>query len=221
VAGEAALSPRDRAIVEAVQTFRQLAARQIEQLFFADGSPASRSGRARRTLRRLVACRAVGRIPERSIGGWANGSQGYVYVPPRSVANIRDPHTLAIAELYVRLRTAERAGLCQLIEFEPEPTMDGHAFIPDAEVQLQVGGRTRHVFVEIDQGTESKARLVAKLAAYEAAYHSWTKPVFPRVVFTVSDDRQLARLGRVVHESTVSELFRVSLFDDIVGLLLG
>jgi hypothetical protein len=183
VPGEAQLSPRDRAIIETVRSFRQLSARHIEQLFFADGSPASRSGRARRTLRRLVARQALGRIQERSIGGWANGSQGYVYVPPRSVANIRDPHTLQIAELFVRLRTAERQGLCQLIEFEPEAKVDGHAFIPDAEVQLRVGGRRRHVFVEIDQGTESKARLAAKLAAYEAAYHSWTKPVFPRVVF--------------------------------------
>ena len=220
MAGEAHLSPRDRAIIQAVHTFRQVSSRQIEQLFFADGSEGSRGGRARRTLRRLVACQALGRIQERSIGGWANGSQGYVYVPPRSVATIRDPHSLAIAELYVRLRTAEQQGRCQLMEFEPEAKVEGYAFIPDADVQLKVGERIRHVFVEVDQGTESKARIAAKLAVYEAAYHSWAKPVFPRVIFTVADDTQVVRLGGVVAESAVSELFRVSLFDDVVELLL-
>ena len=30
-------------------------------------------------------------------------------------------HTLAVTELYVRLREAERAGTLELLEFEPEP----------------------------------------------------------------------------------------------------
>ena len=44
--------------------------------------------------------------------------------------------------------------------------------------------------------------------------------MFPRVVFTVADDKQLTRLSGVVDASAVSELFRVSLFDDVVSLLL-
>src|SRR5262249_38617373 len=85
-------SPRDRAIAEAVRTFRQLTSKQIEALFFAGGEADTRSAKTRRALRRLVAAGVIARMPERSMSGWAYGRQGYCYVPPRSGARMRDPH---------------------------------------------------------------------------------------------------------------------------------
>jgi hypothetical protein len=215
------LSPRDRAVVEAVRTFRQLTADQIVRLFFAEGEAATQRAKARRCLRRLVEAGVVGRIKERSIGGWANGSQGYCYVPPKSTARIRDPHTLDIAELYVRLRAAERRGRCEVLAYEPERRVEGFGFIPDAAVRLRVGERRRQAFVEVDNGTESKALLAAKVVAYELAYGSWDRPIFPRVIFTVADVKQHRVITQLIAESAVPQLFQACGFDEVVDLLTG
>ncbi|MFD4554445.1 replication-relaxation family protein [Streptomyces sp. NPDC058469] len=212
------LSTRDQAIIRSIHLLRQLTSTQISRLYFQDNSPVSRSANVRRSLRRLVKWQEIARIEERAIGGWASGSHGYVYVPPKSSPQIRDPHTLAVTELYVRLKEAEAAGGRQVVDYEPEARIKGMTAIPDAEIVL---GGGRWVCLEVDHSTESKSRIVAKLEAYEKAYRAWTRPTFPLVLFTTRDDYQQRMIERVIAQSRESELFVVKPFDEAVPFLLS
>lgn len=225
------LSPRDRAITEAVARLRLVSGRQLERLFFAAGDQPTTGARlARRTLQRLTERRVLTRL-ERRIGGVRAGSAGHVYgldvagqrlvafwhgeglVRSRSGLEPGTPfvrHTLAIAEHYVRLVEAERAGALELLAFSGEPDcwrrftgLGGAALTlkPDAFVLLGVGDYEERSFLEVDCGTEGRAALARKCRTYLDYYRSGAEQaahgVFPRVVWITTTERRVGLLTEV------------------------
>jgi len=225
------LSRRDQTITEMVARLRLVSGRQLERLFFADGDTTTTGARlARRALLRLTELRVLVRL-ERRIGGVRAGSAGHVYgldvAGQRLVAFWRgeglirsrtglEPgtpfvrHTLAIAEHYVRLVVAERAGVLELLAFSAEPDcwrdftgVGGTALTlkPDAFVLLGVGDYEERSFLEIDCGTEGRSALLRKCRCYLDYFRSGaeqaTSGVFPRVVWITTTERRVALLTEV------------------------
>jgi hypothetical protein len=149
------LSDRDRLIVEAVTVFKQLTGTQIERLFFADGAAPSRTGKRNRALRRLVQWKEIGRIEERALGGWNRGSHGYVYIPMGHDPQLRDTHTLNIAELYIRLK---ETNLVEVVDYQPEADVPDLRVVPDADVRVRINGRPFHFYVEVEYAAKSDER---------------------------------------------------------------
>src|SRR5665647_1079920 len=125
------LSERDFAIIENVGRFKLATGQQIERLHFMERSPLSRSRSRQFVLKRLVEHQVLKRIGNRPIGGADGGSVSHLYAlgkagialaaitsaaPRRPYVDYRPhvAHTLAIAELYVCLVEAERAGKLKL-----------------------------------------------------------------------------------------------------------
>lgn len=206
------LSERDQAIVTTVTRYRQVTSGQILRLFFADNSPASRKARMTRTMARLHRWGHVARIP-RPVGGWSGGSDGFTYVPTTSRARTVDAHTLDIAELYVQLREAERAGDCQLLAYDPEVfahTTVGHLELkPDAYLRLKTDQGTTRYWVEVDRGTEWRHQLAGKLRRYTQAYRQWSEPTFPLVMWVVPDEQRGRLLESVIKRCEEPGLFKV------------
>lgn len=217
------LSDRDEAIVQAINDFSQLTSNQIQRLFFADGSEKCRADRARKALKRLKKWQEVIRIEERAIGGWASGSHGYVYMPPnpdvRQYRQIRDPHTLAIAEFYVCLVEAERRGLIQIADYELESKVRGLEPIPDLYMHLKRSGLHATFCIEIDKSTESRQRIEQKLRGYIKSYDTWHGEEFPQILFAVSTPRQLTMIKKAIASCQLPQLFTAADFDSAVSLL--
>jgi hypothetical protein len=117
-------------------------------------------------------------------------------------------HTLAVAELYVQLREAERAGRLELSAFLAEPaswqrTTTLGTLKPDAYALLAHSDIEDAWWLEIDQATESPATLRRKLSVYLLAAQAGVvgpHELLPRVLVTVPDTRRLETVGEMVVE---------------------
>jgi len=115
-------------------------------------------------------------------------------------------HTLAVTEVAVRLREAERVRQLEILALLPEPEcwreylgQGGQrlALKPDlwaVTVPLDQAGSCTiedHWFIEVDRGTESLATIRRKGAAYVAYWRAGTEQakhgVFPRVLWLTPD----------------------------------
>jgi len=219
---------RDRQIVEAVARLTLVSGGQLINLFFIDISNAStRSRRARRVLGRLVEQRVLDRL-ERRHGGVGGGSSAWVYALgpagrrivaywggeglPRSrsayePSSMWTAHTLAVSNLYVRLRDAERAARVELLAFDGEPAcwrrytrLGGVAGVlkPDAYIRLGVGEFEDSFFAEIDMGTERRGQLTRQHHAYREYFRAGVEQtktgIFPGVLWIVPDTQRAALL---------------------------
>ena len=239
------LDSRDWRLLRDVADFRLMTGRQLQRLHFGTGEAAARA--TRRALKRLTNRAVLVRL-SRQIGGVRAGSSGFVYAlgraghrllhsdgPPRRLYEVRDGflnHTLAIADLYVGLRTAAQGGRFELLRVEPEPLCwrrlpDGGDWLkPDLHIVLGLGEEALHSFVELDRGTEHRPTLLRKLRQYEAAYRSGTGEahvaVFPRVVWLVPDERR-AHVVRNLCRSRglTSDLHAVAVVADALSALSG
>lgn len=225
------LSPRDQAVIQTVHLLGQVSAGQLLRLHFADGSPATRGTRMRRTMTRLSEHGLVDQLPTRWIGGHGGGSGGYLYQAQGSRSRTYREHRLAIAELYVRIVEAERAGQFRLVEFACEPgsyrRIGTLELKPDAALRLSRGEARRHVFIELDRATETAAQITSKLTTYAAAERSWpTGSAFPLVLFVVShelasgEQRQIERIVGAISRHPAAELFAVCPFDGAIDHLV-
>lgn len=218
------LPERELTVLDVVARFRLVQSGQIERLFFGESTtPAAARRHCRRQLARLVELGLLRRL-ERRIGGVRAGSAGHLYTlapagrrllalsqghEAPSDRGVHEPgptfvrHTLAVTELYVRLREAERRAAVELLDYEPEPGcwrsytlasgLNGW-LKPDAYTRLAVGDWEERSFVEVDLGTEGRGALLHKLRAYLDYYRSGREQtregVFPRVaLLTVTDAR--------------------------------
>jgi len=216
----AGLSDRDRAILGDLARVRCLSARQVERLNFQEGSALTQARRSRRTLERLTRLGVLHRF-ERQIGGVRAGSAGYVYGlsalgqrlvdadGPAGGERRRSPwepstnfmaHVLAVSEVYVQLREAERRRELELLAFDAEPrswrwdsVSRSPVVKPDAFVAVGIGRYEERRFLEVDLGTESRPVLKRKAKAYVDYWDSGVEQhehgVFPRVLF-VTDSEQ-------------------------------
>jgi len=192
---DAALSDRDRQVLETVASLRLACTRQLQRLYFTGGTPRSNLRSAQRVLGKLAELRLLSRL-ERRVGGLRAGSAGHVYAlgtagqhlaggrGPAGGRLVRRPwtpalpflrHRLAISELYVRLVEASRLGEVELVGFVAEPGSwrryhGPHGSVswlkPDAFVTTVSGDYEDRWFVEVDLATESPLVLGRKCQAY-------------------------------------------------------
>ncbi len=145
-------------------------------------------------------------------------------------------HTLAVSELYVRLKEAERAGRVELLDFDAEPacwrtfTRLGGApgvLKPDAYVRLGVGEFEDSFFVEVDLGSERRGQLTRQHQAYREYFRSGVEQaktgVFPSVLWLVPDARRLALLMDIQRglPAQARRLFTAASSDRALEVLCG
>lgn len=254
VAGQ--LSDRDWLILQDVARVRLLCTRQIEKLHFTEGSALTQARRSRRSLERLHDLRLLHRF-ERRVGGSHAGSAGYIYgldTLGQRVLDTRGPaggirrrrpwepsalffnHVLAVSQLYVDLRRAERAGALELLSFDAEPAcwrtflgLGGEplALKPDAYVLVGASEFEEHVFVEMDLGSESLSVIRRKAEAYvrywQTGREQATRGVFPHVVFLVTTERRREQVVKslVGLPAEQWQLFVVAKRSDAINALRG
>ncbi len=244
------LSERDRAILVDVGALRLMSTRQIEALRFSAERHASALTAARtcrRVLNRLVRDRLLIRLQHRDVGGVWAGSSSYIYAlgpvgdrvvnDGRPRRRFREPtttfvrHTLAISDLVVSLREANRVRQLELLDVQTEPSCwrplgdHGQSMLrPDLFVRVAVGEYEYHSFIEVDLGTEGLPRLVAKCQTYRA-YHDrdieqHTHGLFPRVVWLLnSKDRSKQLIERIPRSRIRPALFSVTTIDRSLSAL--
>lgn len=247
------LDVRDMGVLHDVSRCRLMTGRQLQLLHVGGDESAARA--ARRRLARLVAWGLLVRL-ERRVGGLRAGSSGYVYTlsaaghrllhpgdyPRRRRQEVRDgfaAHTLAIADVYLRLKLAHQRGdiELQLIETEPRcwrrfQDIGGLDWLkPDLHVVIAVGDDILHSFVEVDRGTEHSPALLRKLRQYEAAYRSGSvgdrarlhyrgDSVFPRVVWLVPSETRADLVRQLCRSSGLTaDLHVVALQADALTVL--
>lgn len=229
---DAELDGRDRFLIEELSMLRLASHAQLAALLpSGDGASAASQARVnRRRLSRLAALGIFARL-DRRIGGVRAGSAGYVYylgaVGQRLVAYWRgqgfvrgrlrpEPgsrsvrHRLAVSELYVQARLAERAGTLEVLEFAAEPacwrvfsdSFGGQTILkPDAYLRLGLGVDEGRFFLEVDLGSESRAVIAKKARAYVAYFNTGVEQaehgVFPRVLFATTNERRRGALVEV------------------------
>lgn len=145
-------------------------------------------------------------------------------------------HTLAVTDLYVRLREAERAGRAELLAFDAEPAcwrrfarLGGAAGMlkPDAYIRLGVGEFEDSFFAEVDLGSERRGQLTRQHHIYGEYFRSGVEQtlagVFPSVLWIVPDARRVALLQdihRGLPEQT-RRLFTVAPSEQALAVLCG
>lgn len=220
------LNTRDIALLRDLARLRILTGSQLERLQFQDLASPNRDRARRRVLSKLIACHTVTTLA-RSIGGVRAGSSGLTYsldtagqrvlwlLDQERGQSARRPwtpgtlflaHTLAIAELYVCLREAERAGQLELPVFLAEPaawqrTASLGTIKPDAYALVAFGDIEDAWWIEVDRATESRNTLRRKLSLYLLATQAGvTGPdgITPRVLITVPDTQRLETVREIL-----------------------
>lgn len=253
------LDERERVIVEVVAKLQLMSHAQLASLLdplHPHASAASTARAIRRTLAQLTELGVLARL-ERRVGGVRAGSAGYVYylgpVGQRLVAYwegrglVRgrfrpEPggryfrHRLAVSELYVQLKLADRDGELDLLTFDAEPDcwrryLDGFGgsvlLKPDAYVAVGVGAYEERCFIEVDLGTESRAVIASKVRAYLDYFHVGIEQadhgVFPRVLLLTSNEARRSALVDVVSGLPADhwQLFTVATLDRALEVMTG
>jgi hypothetical protein len=242
------LSGRDLTVIRSVAEHRFLTARQIEALYFADhASPLAGARVCRRVLARLSQERLLKRL-QRRVGGIRAGSASFVYALGPAGSRVIDQyrrrvtepsptfldHTLAVAEAYVELVRASRAGRIELVRVDVEPACwrryvgyggSREVLKPDLYVVTGSGEFEDCWFLEIDRGTESPLTLRRKADAYEAYRRSGREQAahgaFPLVVWVAPDERRAGRIEKAIdaRRERKAELFRTTSSEHLVELL--
>lgn len=219
------LSPTHQAIIKDVARLGQVTSRQLGRLHFATGAEGSRDSRRTTALKSLSVDRGlIIRVQDRAIGGWSSGSEGFTYMPLGKKARNPNPHTLDIAELYVRLVEASRQGKLEIIEgtYEVEALrrLGDVSFRPDAYTRLKTSTGRYRWFIEVDRSSEYHNKLMEKVQQYERVADVWPRDeVFPVVLFTCSDAESFKRVKRAIKESRISELFQQVMYEEAIDHL--
>ncbi|OCC09534.1 replication-relaxation family protein [Streptomyces sp. PTY087I2] len=221
------LTTRDIEVVRLVEQFSQLASTHISELVFADRSHSVPD----RVLSRLVRLGYLARVGRRSSGD-QGGAGAYVYqlgrygrvlvgAESRPAPNVSN-HALLIADTYVSLRQAERAGVLSFKEWAVEVSVP--PVRADLFVSLDFPGQQRSgsYFLEADLGSERPQRITEKLNGYWQAALASEEEFFPYVVFVVVHPgrrTELERLFRRLPEER-REMVRVFMFSELVPALM-
>jgi hypothetical protein len=236
------LAARDRQIVTLVDRFGQLSSAHICSLVFSSNASSTPCDRA---LKRLVNEKMLARVERaRLVGGVRGGSGSYVYQLGRAGwavvgregryygSSVVNYHSLAIADTYVALRTAEHDGWLQVLDYGTEPdcwaVVGGQELKPDlyAELALMSSGIKLAAWLEVDLGTERQRQIKDKLQRYWNAYQRADEselPVFPLVLFLVPDEARRREVEAVVDRGPEEgqALFRVVEQSSFPQVLMG
>jgi hypothetical protein len=219
-------------------------------------SPVSGGRACRKQLQRLCDLGLIESMP-RPVGGVRGGSASTIWrstsegrrmtawlggetLPGRRsryvAGTAHQRHTLDLAELYVRLREADRAGQLELLEHQAVPAC-WRPFVtaygglgqlkPDAFVRVGVGDWEHLAFLELDRGTEGSSALQRKadtyLAYWRGGHEQQRAGVFPRVVWLASTERRQDQLRRqlVLDAEADGPTVIVAAVADAVAVLSG
>jgi Replication-relaxation len=249
------LSARDWAVLEGVGQHRYLTTGHIEGFWFHDhATPLAGARVCRRVLLRLADLRVVDHL-ERRIGGVRAGSKSYVWQVgpvgdrllregsehPRS--RQREPgllflkHCLAVADAHLTLVRTHRRAELELVRVQTEPEcwrpytgVGGARLILQPDLYVETGDPTDPAFVncwfvEVDRGTESLARLLAKCQRYETYRRTGSEQAatggFPLVAWVMREPRHAERLAAAIHRNADldDQLFRVTTADQFIGAI--
>jgi hypothetical protein len=249
---------RERQIIEMLERVSLLSGAQITSLFFSSGADGEVGARvARRVLARLVRQRMLHRLERPRLGGAGGGSSSWVYALgpagrrilaywageglPRS-RSAYEPglawaaHTLAVSDLYVRLRQAGRESRLELLAFDAEPAchrrysrLGGVAGVlkPDAFLRLGVGEYEDSFFIEVDLASERRGQLTRQHKAYVEYFRSGVEQartgVFPLVLWLVPDENRAVLLADVQRRlpEQARRLFAIATNERAIDALLG
>lgn len=208
---------------------------------------------AMRVLGRLEARGLVARLMRR-IGGVRAGSSGIVwqlgatgerflrvlygdgkrrrYQEPASALFI--DHTLAVAEVAVRLRELERDRLLEMITLQPEakawrPFLGPHGerswLKPDLFAITASDEYEDHWFIEVDRSTEPLGVVLRKAQVYQryaaTGRHQAEHGLFPRVLWVVPDSKRCRAIEEALRaeRGLPADMFQVITEDQLVGTL--
>jgi hypothetical protein len=166
----------------------------------------------------------------------ASGPAGGRRRRPWEGSTIFFDHVLAVSELYVRSKEAERADELELLQFDAEPACwrywtdaSGARLVlkPDAFVVTAIGELVFPTFVEVDLSTESRTVIRRKAETYAAYWRSGVEQaatdVFPRVTWLVPNEHRLEQvvdaLGRLPADTW--RLFQVATHEQATAHLVG
>lgn len=250
------LSERDLAILNSVREHRFLTTRQIARLHF--NRKTTEIAALRSTNRTLAKLAVLGLLTalERRIGGVRAGSGAFVWSIGHLGArllNLTDhdnsgqgrqreiepsttflEHTLAVAEVHLRLREATRGGDATLVGVELEPACwrpyvapggSTSRLKPDLAAVTATGDFEDHWFFEIDLATEPPSRVVRKCLQYQEYLRAGTEQqrlgLFPAVVWIVpTSARQQTLRTRLAEEPSIgARLFTVITLDRLAELI--
>jgi hypothetical protein len=249
ISGE--MSERDWAVLSFVHESRFVTGQQLTRMFWNTADSESSGARAgRRALKRLADWRVLETLPRR-IGGMRTGSDGLVYRVGRAgvrllaARGIHGPrvespgtlhlaHTLATTEFVVQLREAGRDGDLEVIEVQQEPICwrgylgpgaSRRVLKPDLFIRLGAGALEARWMVEVDLASESGRTIARKAARYLEHYRGGAEQrehgVYPRVLWTVPDERRAEQIADVLERQPAEarRLFTVCRFDSAVSFL--
>ena len=250
------LAERDIEILSSIATNRFLTSHQIRRTFFAHHVTDAAAIRAsNRVMSRLATLGLVCHLLRR-IGGVRAGSGSHVWslseagarmlrttqeldgLPERLRAH--EPtstfleHTLAVAEVCLRLSEAADRGEFTIVELHREPQCwraysgrDGGVvhLKPDLALVTASGEYEDHWFIEVDRDTEPPSRVIRACLKYEAYRQTAAERkrlgVFPAVVWVTPDSKRAASLeGHIERTPGLSRgLYAVVPLDDLVPLV--
>ena len=250
------LSERDMEVLESVATNRFLTSHQIRRTHFAaHATDAAAIRSTNRALARLAGLGLVAHL-ERRVGGVRAGSGSHVWTLTEAGARLlratgemdglplrlraHEPtasfleHTLAIAEVCLRLTEAERHGKFAIIELQREPDCwrahsrrhgDDIRLRPDLSLVTASGEYEDHWFLEIDRDTEPPSRVIRACLKYEVYRQTDAEQkrtgIFPAVVWVVPDSKRASTLR--THIAATEGLSRghyaVVTLDDLLPLV--
>lgn len=222
------LSEREIAVLQDVERFRFMSARQIERLHFFDhASPLTAARTCRRVLRRLTRDKVVWRLGRR-VGGLRAGSSSYVYglaplgyralhhaegkrVRRSEPSPVFVDHTLAVAQIVVDLHSHARSGAIEVLSADAEPEcwrrvslgLEGELVLkPDLYVALSSDQFEYHWFVEVDLATHSAASVMRKCDLYQRHWATGSEQekngLFPQVLLVAPSERRANGLKRAL-----------------------
>lgn len=213
------LSPRDRLVLASVTLLEQASSGQLERLCFSDPdlSPLSYGVKTRLKLLKLFRQGYLRRFPSLGTGGW-------VYLPSESRSTRIEHHTLDVSEVYVRLMEAQRANLCEVLEWSVREQVHGKA-ADDAYLWIKTLSGRRDWHLEIDRGSENKPQLREKMRAYVRAYSQATSNFPPALYIVTFDPRKSLEKRRdeimaVAKEQHEPGLFEAVVLDEAVQFLV-
>jgi hypothetical protein len=233
------LSDRDLAIVESLAQVRLATTHHIQNLHFNLNVPRV----CYRTLGRLTRLGILCRLSRQTELGHV-GSAGYVYqldragqilagIRKRRIFQPRDyhyafiDHTLALTDLYLRLKLANRDGAIKLAALDIESRCWRRRLKPDAYIQLVTGGFRYYWFIEMDMATQSPSKIRTKLTAYTDYWATGDEEqanrIFPKVLFLVPDEARKLVLECTIQQQSIRyrRLFRVALQSKALLILTG
>lgn len=250
------LTDRDMEIVETVAIHRFLTTRQICRFHFTDKATKTAALRAaNRSLVKLKDLRILVSL-DRRIGGVRAGSGSFVWGLGQIGARLlhenkraeeapvryreHEPsttflkHTLAVAEVALRLAEAAHADRFNIIDIQHEPACwrayngSGGGTLrikPDLAVVSATEDFEDHWFFEVDLATEPPSRVVRTCLSYQEYQRSGIEQrrlgLFPAVVWIVPTARRKESIETRLGESQAIDvrLFRVITLDELETLM--